>query len=108
MTKSMGHQKDAVKSGYWPLFRHHPVAGEHERPFKLDSAKPSVPVAEFAMSEARFAMLARSRPEDARDLMELAQRDVDERWRLYEQMAGVERKMPGHVDEGSHVPPKGG
>ena len=25
MTKSMTHQKDAVKSGYWPLYRFHPV-----------------------------------------------------------------------------------
>jgi hypothetical protein len=27
MSKSMSHQKDAVKSGYWPLYRFHPERG---------------------------------------------------------------------------------
>ena len=27
MSMSMSHQKDAVKSGYWPLYRFHPVGG---------------------------------------------------------------------------------
>ena len=30
--------------------------------------------------------------------MELAQKDIDERWRFYEQMAGVERTVP-ELDE---------
>ena len=98
MATSMRHQKDAVASGYWPLYRHHPGAGEHEHPFHLDSKKPTGPVASFAASEARFAMLARSDPEAAAELMELQQRDIDERWRLYEQMAGQERTMIGRSD----------
>ncbi len=36
-------------------------------------------------------MLARSDPARSDALRELAQADVDERWRLYEQLAGVER-----------------
>ena len=31
-------------------------------------------------------------------LMELAQQDVDERWNLYAQLAGVERTVP-HLEE---------
>ena len=46
------------------------------------------------MKEARFAMLARSNPAQAERLLTLAQRDIDERWRFYEQMAGVERSVP--------------
>ncbi|HEU4481311.1 MAG TPA: pyruvate:ferredoxin (flavodoxin) oxidoreductase, partial [Actinomycetota bacterium] len=30
MTTSMSHQKDAVRSGYWPLFRYQPGSAEHE------------------------------------------------------------------------------
>jgi pyruvate/2-oxoacid:ferredoxin oxidoreductase beta subunit len=37
MRTSMSHQKDAVKSGYWPLYRYHPGEGEHLKPFGLDS-----------------------------------------------------------------------
>jgi len=92
---AMTHQKDAVKSGYWPLYHYDPRrarAGDH--PFCLDSRKPTRSFRDFASSEARFAMLARSDPQRARELFELAQKDIDERWHLYEQMAGVERTVP--------------
>src|SRR6185295_8996288 len=61
MSKSMTHQKDAVKSGYWPLYRFHPseTAGQ---PFKLDSKVPSIGVRDFVASETRFAILERSNP----------------------------------------------
>jgi pyruvate-ferredoxin/flavodoxin oxidoreductase len=94
MRNSMHQQRDAVKSGYWPLYRFTPQEEEHGKPFRIDSRKPTMPVAEFAGKEGRFAMLARSHPERAAHLMALAQADVDERWRYYEQLAGVERSIP--------------
>jgi pyruvate-ferredoxin/flavodoxin oxidoreductase len=93
MQTSMSHQKDAVKSGYWPLFRFHPGLEEHERPFRLDSHAPSTTVADFARDEGRFAMLARSDPVASAHLLALQQADVDERWRFYGQLAGVERTI---------------
>ena len=36
-------------------------------------------------------MLQRSNPEHAEELMAQAQRDIDNRWHLYEQMVHVER-----------------
>ena len=92
MSTSMLHQKGAVDSGYWPLYRFDPArseAGEH--PFVLDSKKPSIPLKEFTQQEARYAMLARSDPERAEELQRAAQQDVDARWHFYEQIAGVER-----------------
>jgi pyruvate-ferredoxin/flavodoxin oxidoreductase len=101
MRTSMSHQKDAVKSGYWPLWRYHPGGGEESTPFSLDCADPSIPVADFVASEGRFTMLARSQPDRAAALLELAQADVDERWRYYRQLAGVKRRVPGmHADDG--------
>ena len=94
MAKSMSHQKDAVRSGYWPLYRFHPSEIEGGKPFKLDSAKPSIPIAEFAASETRFAILGRTHPERAAELATLAQADADERWRYYEGLAGIERTVP--------------
>jgi pyruvate-ferredoxin/flavodoxin oxidoreductase len=98
MTKSMSHQKDAVKSGYWPLYRYQPSEVEGGQPFKLDSGAPSIPVKDFVATETRFAILQRTNPERAADLAALAQADADERWRYYEQLAGIHRSIP-HIDE---------
>jgi pyruvate-ferredoxin/flavodoxin oxidoreductase len=95
MTGSMAHERDAVRSGHWPLYRYHPEA---ERPFHLDSKPPSQPLREFAATEARFAILARTAPEEFERLMSLAEEDVRERWRWYEQLAGLARTAP-------HLPP---
>jgi pyruvate-ferredoxin/flavodoxin oxidoreductase len=92
MSTSMTHQKSAVTSGYWPLYRYDPrLAGSGEHPFHLDSRKPTIPFRKFAMDEARYAMLVRSNPQHAEELLKLAQKDIDDRWHFYEQMAGVER-----------------
>jgi pyruvate-ferredoxin/flavodoxin oxidoreductase len=94
MTTAMSHQKDAVQCGFWPLYRYDPREAHGEsQPFHLDSRKPKVPFKEFAMQEARFAMLARSNPERAEYLFALAQRDIDDQWHYYEQMAGVQRDI---------------
>jgi pyruvate-ferredoxin/flavodoxin oxidoreductase len=99
MAKSMSHQKVGVKTGYWPLYRYRPGSGEHEHPFHLDSRAPSLPLREFTESEGRYALLANRDPDRAALLAEQAQADVDERWRLYEQLAGVERTAPIEEDE---------
>jgi pyruvate-ferredoxin/flavodoxin oxidoreductase len=99
MRTSMSHQKDAVRSGYWPLFRFHPGQDEHAHPFRLDSKAPSIPVREFRAGEDRFGVLRRQAPALAERLEDLAQRDVDERWRYYDQLAAVERVAPAPVDE---------
>jgi pyruvate-ferredoxin/flavodoxin oxidoreductase len=97
MSQSMTQQKLAVQSGHWPLYRYRPGDGEVGQPFSLDSAAPTVPYAEFAGSEARFAMLRRSDPARSALLVDLAQTDVTARRRYYEQLAGVERQAPVHV-----------
>jgi len=94
MSLSMSHQKDAVRSGYWPLYRYRPSEIEGEVPFKLDSARPSIPLRDFTSSETRFAVLERTNPARAAELGALAQADVDERWRYYEQLAGISRTVP--------------
>jgi len=94
MRDSMKRMDLAVKTGYWPLFRYHPGEDEHEHPFKLDSKAPKQPVSDFLSTEGRYATLTRTDPERARELSLLAQSDVDERWRYYEQLAGLERTQP--------------
>jgi pyruvate-ferredoxin/flavodoxin oxidoreductase len=95
MATGMSHMKDAVDSGYWPLYRFDPRSQtEGKHPLVLDSKAPTIPLREFAAKEGRYSLLARSKPELADRLMTIAQADVDERRHLYEQMAGVERHAP--------------
>lgn len=98
MSQSMTRMRDAVKSGYWPLYRYQPDGGDDGRPFHLDSRRPSLPLAEFTAKEARFAMLERSDPDRAQQLLAAAQGDVDQRWRYYEQLTGIERTAPSAGD----------
>lgn len=109
MSTSMSHQKLAVASGYWPIYRYHPAPEPGSHPFSLDCKAPSVPVREFMSRETRFSVLERMDPQRAEHLQELAQADVDERWHFYEQLAGVERSIPvdSHETESSATDPRG-
>ena len=81
MEHGMLHQKDAVDTGYWPLYRYDP---RNEKPLRLDS-KRKRPVSDFLAEENRFASLQRNRPETAAELDELEQTDIDGRWARLEQ-----------------------
>jgi pyruvate-ferredoxin/flavodoxin oxidoreductase len=82
------HQKLAVDSGYWPLFRYDPrrsAAGEH--PFVLDSAHPKTDVARLLEGESRFQITAQHDPDRYRALSTEMQRQIARRIALYEDMA---------------------
>jgi pyruvate-ferredoxin/flavodoxin oxidoreductase len=98
MATSMAHQKDAVRSGYWPLYRYHPEEREGLHPFSLDSKEPTLPVADFVGSETRYRVLAREHPDQAQHMLELLQADTGERWHYYSQLAGMERRAPEHLE----------
>ncbi|MFN8168622.1 MAG: pyruvate:ferredoxin (flavodoxin) oxidoreductase [Candidatus Nanopelagicales bacterium] len=99
MSSSMAHQKDAVASGYWPLYRFHPSPAPGTHPFSLDSKRPTLPLSEFTHDETRYTALDRVDHDRSEHLMHLAQADIDERWHYYEQLAGVERSIATDPDE---------
>jgi len=76
MEQGMLHQKDAVDTGYWPLYRYDP---REEKPLHVDS-KRKRPLADFLAEENRFASLQRSRPQTAAELDGLEQADTDDHW----------------------------
>jgi pyruvate-ferredoxin/flavodoxin oxidoreductase len=81
--------------------------GGASQPLKLDSRKPTMPIESFTMKEGRYAMLAQADPERAKQLAREAQTDADERWRLYEQVAGVHRTITEDCEDdeaGGHAP----
>jgi pyruvate-ferredoxin/flavodoxin oxidoreductase len=106
LSKSMSHQKDAVRSGFWPLYRFRPQEVEDGTPFKLDSSAPSIPIRDFVATETRFGILQRTHPDRATELVELLQADATENWRYYEQLAGVQRTVPHRREVDPEVEPE--
>ena len=85
------HQKQAVASGYWPLYRYNPdLKAQGKNPLQLDSKPPTVNFADFAYSENRYRTLKDSKPEIAAELMKLATQDVAERFNLVQQLANLQ------------------
>jgi pyruvate-ferredoxin/flavodoxin oxidoreductase len=92
MAFGLEQQKAAVNSGYWPLIRYNPALRlEGKNPFQLDSKEPKIPLSQYAYQEARYTMLAQSNPEAAKEVLRLAQDDVERQWRVYSNRAS----MPG-------------
>ncbi len=88
LENGLDHQKLAVDSGYWPLYRFDPRrAAAGDPPLKLDSRPPKVPFEDYAMTETRFRMLTKTHPERAKQLLEKAQRAVNARFDVYQQLA---------------------
>jgi pyruvate-ferredoxin/flavodoxin oxidoreductase len=106
MRFGMRQQKLAVECAHWPLYRYRPAAvddGRHE--FVLDSQPPSIPLKDYAYREIRYRMLSYTKPEEAKRLLANAQADIDQRWRVYSNLA---ERWPatarrGQGDAGSHV-----
>lgn len=88
MTKGMTNQKLAVECGHWPTYRFNPMmALEGKNPLKLDSKPPKIKFEEYAYMETRYKMLTKSHPHEAKELMKLAQEDVEARWKALEELA---------------------
>ena len=82
------HQKAAVETGFWPLYRFDPRRIAEGKPgLQLDSKAPSKPIAEFMANEGRFQQVKKQDPERYERLVQYAQEQVEERRRLYEHLA---------------------
>jgi pyruvate-ferredoxin/flavodoxin oxidoreductase len=89
MRTGMQNQKTAVETGRWLLYRYDPRrAAAGEPPLTLDS-KPTraAGLAAGMNAENRFKMLTKSNPKAAESLFELAQKDAQARWELYERLS---------------------
>jgi pyruvate-ferredoxin/flavodoxin oxidoreductase len=81
-------QKLVVDSGQWLLYRYDPRRTERgENPLQLDSTAARVKVQEFLLSENRFKMLTKSKPEDAKKFFAQVQTDSEKRWDYYQFLA---------------------
>jgi pyruvate-ferredoxin/flavodoxin oxidoreductase len=95
LAHNLRQQTLAVRCGHWPLFHHDPRERDKGRnPFRLDSSAPELPFREFAHSEARFTMLARSHPEQAERFLREAETAARMRYREYAVLA----QLPVNTD----------
>ena len=102
LSNNLRQQDLAVNSGHWPLFRYDPrkaEAGEH--PLHMDSKPPSIPYRDFAATETRFSVLQRTHPDHAERYMRAAQKQVESRFHLYDQLAHL--AVDGAPDEGTEA-----
>ena len=92
MATAMAHQKDAVGLRLLAALPLRP-AGRALRSSSTPGRRRSRS-RDFTSKENRFSMLTRSNPGEAAELGAEEQHDVDERWRLYEQLATVDHDLP--------------
>jgi len=90
MQSGLNQQHLAVQSGYWPLLRYNPeLRRTGHNPFVLDSQRPKIKLKDYALNELRYRMLSHTKPDVAEELMKKAQLNVDQKWKVYEEMAVV-------------------
>ena len=99
MQHGLQQQHRAVASGYWPLMRYNPeVRKSGENPFVLDSQGPRIAFKDYAYQELRYKMLTRTNPEDAERLINEAQEQVQQKWRMYERAGYQGKERRGVTD----------
>lgn len=89
------HQKVAVESGYWPIFRYNPAniaAGKN--PFTLDVPAMKIELEKFMETETRFKGLKRSNPAHAAEIYAKAQEMVTNRFHYYKALVGTYAPEP--------------
>ncbi len=90
LVHGLDQQKAAVQSGYWPLYRYNPDQAKlGKNPFQLDSKPPALPLDKYIYNETRYTMLKHSDPQAAKLLLQFAEEDVRNRWRVYQNMAAM-------------------
>ncbi|HUB66910.1 MAG TPA: pyruvate:ferredoxin (flavodoxin) oxidoreductase [Candidatus Methylacidiphilales bacterium] len=93
MTTGMQNQKAAVQSGQWLLYRYSPdLAAAGENPLHLDSAPPTMRIADYFKMENRFKILAKTDPDEAARLVQQAQKDAEARRQKYDYLVSLYAK----------------
>ncbi len=95
MEKPNAHQKMAVDSGKWLLYRYNPENWKQgKNPLTLDTKKIKMPVSEYMDAETRFRILKKTNPDAAKMYYKEAQELVERRYEYYKYLA--DRKFNGN------------
>ena len=88
LADGLTHQKAAVETGSWPLYRYNPEnIKEGKAPLTLDSKAPSRPLSDYMSNETRFQVVNKQNPARYESLLNKAQENVKEKRSLLEHMS---------------------
>jgi len=79
----MDHQKLAVDSGLWPIFRYNP---ELPNPMHLDYKGPQIDVKNFMYQETRFKMVEKLDLNNAQEYLQTARENAQEMYKRYKNL----------------------
>ncbi|MCP5048450.1 MAG: pyruvate:ferredoxin (flavodoxin) oxidoreductase [bacterium] len=93
MSKMMQHEKQAVESGYWNLYRFNPALKEvGKNPFIYETKDPKTDMMDFLMSEGRYSRLKRQLPEEADNLLGQAMHFTEDRHLHYKDLSSIDHQ----------------
>ncbi|MDR1780254.1 MAG: pyruvate:ferredoxin (flavodoxin) oxidoreductase [Tannerella sp.] len=89
MGKSQQEEENAVKCGYWHLWRYNPaLEAEGKNPFTLDSKEPDwSQFKDFLKGEVRYSSVIKQYPQEADELFQAAEDNAKWRYNGYKRMA---------------------
>lgn len=88
LNQGLTHQKLAVDSGAWPLYRYNPENIEQGKAaLFLDSKAPSIPLSAYMDLETRFQIVKKQNPEHYQNLIDKAQIGVNSKRSFLEHLA---------------------
>jgi pyruvate-ferredoxin/flavodoxin oxidoreductase len=92
MRETQSEMKEAVKSGYWHLYRYNPeLEAQGKNPFQLDSKEPDWSrFQQFINAEVRYTALKKGFPEVADQLFEMAEENAKWRYQSYKRLAEMD------------------
>ncbi|MCO7126696.1 pyruvate:ferredoxin (flavodoxin) oxidoreductase [Sporolactobacillus shoreicorticis] len=95
LTHALAEATDAVKSGYWSLYRYDPERELKGEPaMQLDFKRPQFDqLTDFMMTQTRFSALKKVNPQIADQLFEKTKQDAEKRFFHYARLTGQEEKI---------------
>lgn len=93
MGKTQEQEENAVKAGYWHLYRYNPtLEAQGKNPFTLDSKEPDwTKFQDFLNSEVRYSSLLKSFPQQADILFKAAEENAKWRYKGYTRWAAMQQ-----------------
>jgi len=89
MVTGLEHQKIAVETGHFPLYRYNPeLAAQGKNPLQLDSKAPTQSFAETALTENRFKQLLKLNP-NATAMLQKAEAKFKENFEMLQSLANL-------------------
>ncbi|WP_250672759.1 pyruvate:ferredoxin (flavodoxin) oxidoreductase [Paraclostridium ghonii] len=88
MGRAQANIEQAVKCGYWHLYRFNPtLKAEGKNPFTLDSKEPTESFKDFLLKQVRYAAIAKQFPDIADELFDMAEENAKDRYESYKRLA---------------------